>query len=76
MQFLRRGRPAIVGNVDDPSARVCFAIYAMKMPPNRKKTWFAGHSLTHIDLKSHNIVLGEQNDVLIIDFGRTGVRYG
>ena len=33
-------------------------------------------NIAHIDLKSHNVVIGERNDALIIDFGRTGVTYG
>ena len=31
--------------------------------------------IAHIDLKSHNVVIGNQNDALIIDFGRTGMTY-
>ena len=32
-------------------------------------------NLAHLDIKSHNIVIDDQNNALIIDFGRTGVTY-
>lgn len=33
-------------------------------------------NLSHLDIKSNNIVIDDRNNALIIDFGRTGLTYG